>query len=59
MAEVRDKIRTIRVAAVQMESRLGQIEANLEHATPLVEQAARDSDTFENLIVAFAVVCRP
>ena len=33
--------RTVRVAAVQMESKNGLVEANLNHATPLVEQAAR------------------
>ena len=42
MATVREKFRTIRVAAVQMESKLGQTQANLDHATPLVERAARD-----------------
>jgi N-carbamoylputrescine amidase len=35
------KARTVRVAAVQMESKNGLVEANLHHATPLVEQAAR------------------
>jgi N-carbamoylputrescine amidase len=34
------KIRTLRIAAVQMQSRLGDIPANLAHATTLVEQAA-------------------
>ncbi|HVP21481.1 MAG TPA: carbon-nitrogen hydrolase family protein [Anaerolineaceae bacterium] len=33
-------IRTIRIAAVQMQSVLGHIKENLEHATSLVEQAA-------------------
>jgi N-carbamoylputrescine amidase len=33
-------IKFIRVAAVQSQSRLGNIEANLQHFTPLVEQAA-------------------
>jgi N-carbamoylputrescine amidase len=33
------KARTVRVAAVQMESKNGTIEANLEHATPLVNRA--------------------
>jgi len=36
-----EKSRIVRVAAVQMESKNGLVEANLEHATPLVEQAAR------------------
>ncbi len=35
------KSRIVRVAAVQMESKNGLIEANLEHAKPLVEQAAK------------------
>ncbi len=35
------KARTVRVAAVQMESQNGLVEANLHHAQPLVEQAAR------------------
>ena len=33
--------RTIRVAAVQMQSKLGQTKANLDHAASLAEQAAR------------------
>jgi len=37
-----EKNRVVRVAAVQMESKNGLVEANLEHATPLVEQAARE-----------------
>jgi len=37
-----EKSRIVRVAAVQMESKNGLVEANLKHATPLVEQAARD-----------------
>lgn len=36
------KSRTVRVAAVQMESKDSLVESNLEHATPLVEQAARE-----------------
>ena len=35
-----ESIRVIRVAAVQMQSSLGDIAGNLAHATPLVEQAA-------------------
>jgi N-carbamoylputrescine amidase len=35
------KGRIVRVAAVQIESKNGLVEANLEHATPLVEQAAK------------------
>ncbi len=35
------KNRKVRLAAVQMESKNGLVQANLEHATPLVEQAAR------------------
>jgi N-carbamoylputrescine amidase len=35
------KSRIVRVAAVQMESKNGLVEANLEHARPLVEQAAK------------------
>ncbi len=34
-------IRTIRVAAVQVQTSLGQTRSNLEHFTPLVEQAAQ------------------
>jgi N-carbamoylputrescine amidase len=37
-----DKERTVRVAAVQMESKNGLIDDNLDHATPLVERAAQD-----------------
>lgn len=36
------KSRVVRVAAVQAESRNGLVEANLEHASPMVEQAARE-----------------
>ena len=36
------KSRVVRVAAVQMESKNGLVEANLEHASPMVEQAARE-----------------
>lgn len=39
---LREKERTLRVAAVQMESKNGLIEENLEHATPLVHQAAQE-----------------
>ena len=42
-----EKSRIVRVAAVQMESKNGLVEANLKHATPLVEQAARDGDGVE------------
>ena len=35
------KSRTLKVAAVQMESKNGLVEANLEHARPFVEQAAK------------------
>ena len=35
------KSRIVRVAAVQMESKNGLIEANLEHARPFVDQAAK------------------
>lgn len=38
---ISNKARTIRVAAIQMESKNGPIEDNLEHATPLVNQAAK------------------
>jgi N-carbamoylputrescine amidase len=37
----REQARTLRVAAVQMESKNGSIEANLEHATGLIDHAAR------------------
>ncbi|MCL5999574.1 MAG: carbon-nitrogen hydrolase family protein [Chloroflexi bacterium] len=40
-ATLNKTVRQVRVAAVQMQSRLGQVETNLRHATPLVEQAAR------------------
>jgi N-carbamoylputrescine amidase len=36
---ISNKAKTIRVAAIQMESKDGSIEANLEHATPLVRLA--------------------
>src|SRR5260370_3437252 len=36
-----EKGSTLRVAAAQMESRNGEVEANLAHATALVEEAAR------------------
>jgi N-carbamoylputrescine amidase len=35
-----NKARTLRVAAIQMTSRLGMVGENLEHALPLIEQAA-------------------
>ncbi len=38
----RDRTRKIRVAAVQMVSENGCVEANLAHATPLIEQASND-----------------
>ena len=37
---VEQEIRTLRVAAVQMESQNGRVEANLERATRFVDQAA-------------------
>ena len=37
---VKQGVRTLRVAAVQMESKNGQVEANLEHATRFIEKAA-------------------
>jgi len=41
MGMSKGKSKTVRVAAVQMESKNGLVQANLEHATSLVEQAAR------------------
>jgi len=38
---ISNKARTIRVAAVHMESNNGPIAANLEHATPMVNHAAQ------------------
>ncbi len=40
MNTIQESIKTIRVAAVQVQSCLGQTRTNLEHFTPLVEQAA-------------------
>lgn len=37
---MREKVRIVRVAGVQMESKNGLIKANLEHAAGLIEQAA-------------------
>jgi len=37
-----EEIRTVRVAAVQMESKNSLIEENLDHATPLIDLAAQD-----------------
>lgn len=37
-----EKGRTVRVAAVQMESKNGLIDDNLKHATPLVDRAAQE-----------------
>lgn len=37
-----EKGRTIRVAAVQMESKNGLIDDNLKHATPLIDRAAQE-----------------
>ena len=34
--------KALRVAAVQVHSQAGQVEANLRHATPFVEQAAAE-----------------
>ena len=39
---MKNDLRTIRVAAVQMESEHGRVQANLAHATPLVEKAAKE-----------------
>lgn len=41
MLSDREQGRTLRVAAVQMECRNGSIEANLEHATGLIDHAAQ------------------
>jgi N-carbamoylputrescine amidase len=40
MEKINQKARILRVAAVQVQARLGQTRGNLEHFTPLVEQAA-------------------
>jgi N-carbamoylputrescine amidase len=37
-----EEVRTLRVAAVQMESQNGLVEANLGHATSLMERAVDD-----------------
>jgi N-carbamoylputrescine amidase len=42
MLSTHETIRTVRIAAVQMTSQDGAIAANLEHATQLVEEAARN-----------------
>lgn len=42
MPDIQQKARVMRVAAVQMESKDGLIEANLQRAMSLIEQAARD-----------------
>lgn len=39
---MKEGIRTVKVAAVQMESARGRVQANLAHAAPLVEKAARE-----------------
>lgn len=39
--QTKEQVRTLRIAAAQMQSRDGEIEANLAHATELVEEAAR------------------
>lgn len=36
-----EQVRIVRVAAVQLESKHGLLEANHEHATPFIEQAAQ------------------
>jgi N-carbamoylputrescine amidase len=46
MSSTNNTIRILRIAAVQMESREGAIFANLEHATLLVDRAARDGAEF-------------
>jgi N-carbamoylputrescine amidase len=43
---ISNKARTIRMAAVQMESNNGPIAANLDHATPLVNHAAQNGAQF-------------
>ncbi len=40
MKTIKEKIRTMRVAAVQVQTCLGQTKANLDHFTALIEQAA-------------------
>lgn len=39
---MKEVIRTVKVAAVQMESACGQVQTNLAHAVPMIEKAARD-----------------
>ena len=46
MSPATNKTRMIRIAAVQMKSQEGEIMTNLEHATALVEQAARAGAQF-------------
>jgi N-carbamoylputrescine amidase len=41
MSAIQENVKVIRVAAVQMQSQLGQTKANLDHAKLLAEQAAR------------------
>ncbi len=48
MAE--QEARSIRIAAVQMESENGRVEANLERATRFVNQAAEKGDQVLNLL---------
>ena len=38
---IEGKVTNVRVAAVQMESKNGLVQTNLEHATHLIEQAAQ------------------
>lgn len=42
MNDYQGKTRTLRIAAVQVESQHGQIETNHAHATPLIEEAVRN-----------------
>ena len=41
MDAIHKEMRTVRVAAVQMSAKLGDIQANLNHANAFVEQAAQ------------------
>ena len=41
MSKNNNTLKTLRVGAVQVQSSLGQTQSNLEHATPFIEEAAR------------------
>ena len=55
MSAIRENIKVIRIAAVQMQSKLGELKANLDHAELFAEQAAEDGAQ----LIAFPELAAP